>query len=287
MQAVKDSTPLHIDKDLEIPSVPIVLSKILQLVDDNRASARVLEELILHDASLSVRVIKLANSALYSFRSEVKTVAHAIALLGLNMVKSLAIGVSVFESFTQGFRDEITFISRLWMHSFGVGLIAQEIWTKRSNRAEGEFALLCGLLHDVGKVIYFKKDVLGYSQLFAMENSGQDPDIRSLEVEYYGVDHAVLGAILAKQWNLPSELTTVVRHHHDPDAGELPLVAAVSMADVLAKQAGIGYDGDHKITADLAVLQRLLKIDGNEYNALLAFAVKKRTDVDEFFQLAS
>jgi putative nucleotidyltransferase with HDIG domain len=287
MQAVKDPTPLHIDKDLEIPSVPIVLSKILQLVDDNRASARVLEELILHDASLSVRVIKLANSALYSFRSEVKTVAHAITLLGLNMVKSLAIGVSVFESFTQGFRDEITFIRRLWMHSFGVGLMAQEIWAKRSNRAEGEFALLCGLLHDLGKVIYFKKDVLGYSQLFAMENSGQDPDIRSLEAEYYGVDHAVLGAILAKQWNLPSELTTVVRHHHDPDAGELPLVAAVSMADVLAKQAGIGYDGDHKITADLAVLQRLLKIDGNEYNALLAFAVKKRTDVDEFFQLAS
>jgi putative nucleotidyltransferase with HDIG domain len=287
MQAVKDATPLHIDKDLEIPSVPIVLSKILQLVDDNRASARVLEELILHDASLSVRVVKLANSALYSFRSEVKTVAHAIALLGLNMVKSLAIGVSVFESFTRGFRDEITFISRLWMHSFGVGLIAQEIWTKRSNRAEGEFALLCGLLHDVGKVIYFKKDVLGYSQLFAMENSGQDPDIRSLEVEYYGVDHAVLGAILAKQWNLPTELTTVVRHHHDPDAGELPLVAAVSMADMLAKQTGVGYDGDHKITADLAVLQRLLKIDGNEYNALLAFAAKKRTDVDEFFQLAS
>jgi putative nucleotidyltransferase with HDIG domain len=287
MQAIKDPTPLHIDKNFEIPSVPIVLSKILQLVDDNRASARVLEELILHDASFSVRVLKLANSALYSFRSEVKTISHAITLLGLNLVKSLAIGVSIFETFTKGFRDEITFISRLWMHSFGVGLMAQEIWTKRSNRAEGEFALLCGLLHDLGKVIYFKKDVLGYSQLFAMENSGEDPDIRSLEVEYYGVDHAVLGAILAKQWNLPSELATVVRHHHDADAGGLPLVAAVSMADMLVKQAGIGYDGDHKITADLASLRHLLKMDGNEFDALSALAVGKRADVDEFFQLAS
>lgn len=287
MQAIKDPTPLHIDQDFEIPSVPIVLSKILQLVDDERASARVLEEMVLHDASLSVRVLKLANSALYSFRNEVKTISHAITLLGLNLVKSLAIGVSIFDSFTKGFRDEIPFVNRLWMHSFGVGLMAQEIWAKRSNRAEGEFALLCGLLHDLGKVIYFKKDVLGYSQLFAMESSGQDPDIRSLEVEYYGVDHAVLGAILAKQWNLPSELAMVVRHHHDANAGGLPLVAAVSMADMLVKLAGIGYDGDHKITADLASLQQLLKMDGNEFGALSAHAVEKRADVNEFFQLAS
>lgn len=287
MQAIKDPTPLHIDQDFEIPSVPIVLSKILQLVDDERASARVLEEMVLHDASLSVRVLKLANSALYSFRNEVKTISHAITLLGLNLVKSLAIGVSIFDSFTKGFRDEIPFVNRLWMHSFGVGLMAQEIWAKRSNRTEGEFALLCGLLHDLGKVIYFKKDVLGYSQLFAMESSGQDPDIRSLEVEYYGVDHAVLGAILAKQWNLPSELAMVVRHHHDANAGGLPLVAAVSMADMLVKLAGIGYDGDHKITADLASLQQLLKMDGNEFGALSAHAVEKRADVNEFFQLAS
>jgi putative nucleotidyltransferase with HDIG domain len=287
MQAIKDPTPLHVDSNFEIPSVPVVLPKILQLVDGNRASAQGLEELILHDASLAVRILKLANSALYSFRSEVKTISHAIALLGLNLVKSLAIGVSVFEFFTAGFRDEITFVSRLWMHSFGVGLMAQEIWAKRSNRAEGEFALLCGLLHDLGKVIYFKRDVLGYSQLFAMESSGGDPDILSLEIEYYGVDHAVLGALLAKQWNLPSELAMVVRHHHDANAGGLPLVAAVSMADMLVKQAGIGYGGDHKITADRASLQHLLQMDDDEFDALSALAVEKRADVEEFFQLAS
>jgi putative nucleotidyltransferase with HDIG domain len=285
MQAIKDPRPLRLDKDFEIPGVPIVLSRILQLVDDDCTSAPLLEELILHDTSFATRVLKLANSALYSFRSEVKTISHAITLLGLNLVKSLAIGVSIFDSFTKGFRDEITFISRLWMHSFGVGLVAQEIWTKRSNRTEGEFALLCGLLHDVGKVIYFKKDVLGYSQLFALENSGEDPDIRSLEVEYYGIDHTVLGATLTGQWNLPPELAAVVRHHHDSDASGLPLVAAVSMADTLAKQAGIGYGGDHKITANLAGLQQLLLMECNEFDALSAFAVEKRADVDEFFQL--
>ena len=90
MQPLRDSTLLRMDRNFEMPSVPIVLSKILQVVDDNRASARCLEELILHDPSLSVRILKLSNSAFYSFRSEVKTIAHAIALLGLNLVAAVS-----------------------------------------------------------------------------------------------------------------------------------------------------------------------------------------------------
>lgn len=270
-----------------MPSVPIVLSRILQLVDDNCASAQRLEELILHDPSLSVRILKLSNSAFYSFRSEVKTIAHAITLLGLNLVKSLAIGVSIFESFTKGLRDEAGHIYQLWMHSFGVGLMTQEIWTKRSSRTQGEFALLCGLLHDLGKVVYFKKDSVGYSRLFAMNKGPEDPDICGCEIQSYGVDHATLGAMLTKQWNLPPELATAVRHHHDPGVAGLPLVAAVSMADMLIKQTGIGYDGDYKITADLPCLRALLNMGEEEFDSLSVLAGAKRADVEEFFQLSS
>jgi putative nucleotidyltransferase with HDIG domain len=287
MQAIKDSTQLRIDRNFEMPSVPVVLCKILQSVDDNRASARRLEELILHDLSLSIRILKLANSAFYSFRSEVKTISHAIALLGLNLVRSLAIGVSIFESFTKGLREEATYVSQLWMHSFAVGLIAQEVWVKRSNRAEGEFALLCGLLHDLGKVIYFKKDGVRYSQLFAMEKGDDDPGIRDLELKIYEVDHASLGALLAKQWNLPPDLATIIRLHHDDDAGGIPLVAAVSLADMLVKQAGIGYDGDHKSAANLPGLQELLKMDQGELDALKLLTERKRADVEEFFKLTA
>ena len=127
MNTVKDDPAVRIGRNFEMPSVPTVLMRVLQLVDDNTASAKRLEELILHDPSLSVRILKLANSAFYSFRSEVKTISHAIALLGLNLVKSLAIGVSIFESFTKGLRNEAAHITQLWMHSFGVGLITQEV----------------------------------------------------------------------------------------------------------------------------------------------------------------
>lgn len=287
MQALKDSAPIRIDRNFEMPSVPIVLSKILQLVDDNRASARRLEGLILHDPSLSVRILKLSNSAFYSFRSEVKTIAHAIALLGLNLVRSLAIGVSIFESFTLGLREEATLINQLWMHSFGVGLISQEIWAKRSSRVQGEFALLCGLLHDLGKVVYFKNDAVRYTRLFGMEKGPDDPDLCACEIDYYGMDHAALGALLTKQWRLPLELSTVVRHHHDAGVAGLPLVAAVSMADALIKQAGIGYSGDRKITADLSNLQLMLQMNSEELDSLSVLADAKRAGVEGFFQLTA
>jgi len=276
-------TPFKIDRNLEIPSVPIVLTRILQLVDDNRASAHQLEELILHDPSLSARILKLANSALYSFQSEVKTISHAIALLGLNLVKSLTIGVSIFESFTKGLRDEIGCINQLWMHSFAVGQLAQDIWTKRSNRNEGEFALLCGLLHDLGKVAFFKKDAIGYAKLFAAEKGEADPDISTLENGQYGMDHAALGSMIAKHWGLPSQIGTVLRQHHSVLADN-PLVASVSMADQLVKQAGIGYDGDRKMMLEMEALQTLLKMDQTEFDMFCRLAATKRADVEEFFQ---
>jgi putative nucleotidyltransferase with HDIG domain len=274
-----------LDRNFEMPSVPIVLSKILESLDENRASAARLEELILHDPSLSLRILKLANSAFYSFRCEVKTISHAIALLGLNLVRSLAIGVSIFESFTRGLRDEAGCISRLWMHSFGVGLVAQQVWTRRSNRAEGEFALLCGLLHDLGQVVFFRHDLAGYSRLFAPDKQSDACDICALERASYEIDHANLGARLAQKWNLPPDLSTVVRNHHDPEAGGVPLVAAVSVADTVIKQAGVGHDGDRKPAANLPSLLGLLSMDQAELDSLALLADSKRSDVEEFFQL--
>src|SRR5512136_1789668 len=101
MQPMREVAPIRIDKDFEMPSVPLVLMKILQILDDNTSSAQELEKLILHDPSLSARILKLANSAFYCFPNQVKTISHAIVLLGLNLVKSLAIGVNIFDSFTR------------------------------------------------------------------------------------------------------------------------------------------------------------------------------------------
>ena len=106
-------------RTFEIPSIPLVLIKIIQTLDDDTSSAKELEELILHDPALSARILRLANSAFYSFRTEVKTISHAIALLGMNLVTSLAIGINIFDTFTKGAKSEAALINKLWTHSCG------------------------------------------------------------------------------------------------------------------------------------------------------------------------
>jgi HD-like signal output (HDOD) protein len=287
MSTLKEAVPVRMNKNFEMPTVPVVLMRILQLVDDNRASARKLEELILHDPSLSARILKLANSAFYSFQCEVRTISHAIALLGLNLVRSLAIGVSIFEAFTKGMRDQVHNITRLGMHSFGVGLIAQEIQARRACRTDAEFALLCGLLHDLGEIVFFKHDPKGYSSLFAMEKNEDERDICSAEIEQYGIAHTTMGSMLARHWGLPPDLATVARYHHDPMDSGSPLVLSVALADSLAKQAGIGYDGDNRPIRMPEQIRAELHMEEQEWQILCAFADGKRKDVEDFFLSAS
>jgi len=288
MQALNQNAPLRIDRTFEMPSIPLVLTKILQVLDEDQASAHQLEELILHDPALSARILKMANSAFYSFRAEVKTLSHAITLLGLGLVKSLTIGVTIFDSFTKGQKNEADLIHKLWIHSFGTGLLAQEIWTRRARaRKETEFAFLCGLLHDLGKAVFFKKFPLHYSVLFMKQKNEGDPDICTMESETFGVDHAYIGSVLAKQWGFPTDLVAIIRQHHSALDSKSPLLAAVSLADSIAKELQIGFDGDSRMGTDSQKLQEQLGIGSEEYERLKTTAAGKRSEIDKFFKVSS
>jgi HD-like signal output (HDOD) protein len=279
-----DQAPtIRIDKDFDMPGVPVVLIKILQVIDNDHATAGKLEELILHDPSLSARILRLANSAFYPFRREIRTISHAIALLGLDMVRSLAIAVSIFESFTSRVRKAGRHIHQLWVHSFGVGLLAKEVWRPRSTASEAEFAFICGLLHDIGMVVFFRQAPATYSQIFAQEKGDAGPDISTLEAETYHVTHATLGSVLATRWLLPADLALTIGRHHDPFACDLPIVGAVSLADILAKEAGIGYDGDSKGNLDLDALLGRLGMDEEEYTRLSSQAKSGLNEITDFF----
>lgn len=279
---------LRLDKNLELPSIPIVLARILEVMDDANSSARQLEEVILHDPSLSARILRLANSAFYSFENEVKTVSRAIPLLGFNLVRSLAIGVVIFESFLHGNRNESGLINRLWVHSVGVGALAREIWVPINGRKEGEFAFLCGLLHDMGKVILFKKDAAQYAKIFATPKNADGPGLLQLETEAYGRDHAALGGALARLWSLPAELGVIIEKHHTPLEGDVvPLSVAVSLADNMIRRAALGYDGDPPESAQTAELEAHLGLGEAEMARLQGALDGRRHEIERFFSFAA
>ena len=288
MATSKHPVPFSMGKSFEIPSIPLVLIRIIQTLDEDTSSARELETLILHDPALSARILRLANSAFYSFRANVKTISHAIALLGMNLVTSLAIGINIFDSFTKGAKSEAALINKLWTHSCSVAVLVKEIWTRRGHKGkEGEFAFLCGLLHDLGKVVLFKTYPSHYGSIFAVAKSETDPGISFYENENYGVDHAAIGEMLAKQWGFPAELACVIRRHHDPLALEMPMIGAVMLADLLAKELRIGYDGDDGLYEDLAKIKPKLEISDLEYQHLVEFASGERENIEGFFKISA
>jgi putative nucleotidyltransferase with HDIG domain len=287
MSATNCPKPFAINSTFEIPSIPLVLIKIIRTLDADTSSAKELEQLILHDPALAARILRLANSAFYSFHTRVKTISHAIALLGMNLVTSLAIGINIFDSFTKGMKSEAALISQLWTHSVGVGVLVKEIWMRRGRREkDGEFAFLCGLLHDLGKVVLFKTYPGHYGSIFAIEKKETEPAISHYEEENYGVDHAIVGEILAKQWGFPPELVSVIRRHHDPLASEIQMISAVMQADQLAKELKIGYDGDDGLSQKNSDLQAKLEISEAESEHLIAFAAGERNNIEGFFKIS-
>jgi putative nucleotidyltransferase with HDIG domain len=290
MSASMQPAQFGINKDLEIPSIPLVLIKIIQTLDEDSGSTKELEQLILHDPALSARILRLANSAFYAFHTRVKTISHAITLLGMNVVTSLAIGINIFDTFTKGAKSEAGLINRLWTHSCAVAVLSKKIWAQHSLREkEAEFAFLCGLLHDLGKVVLFKTYPGHYGPIFATAKTETDLAISSYEDEKYGATHAVIGEMLAKQWGFPPELANVIGRHHDPPGVDVPLVNTVMLADLLAKELKIGYDGDDGLTVheSLPIMLSNQPMTDEQWEQLRAFASEECINIKRFFQIAS
>ncbi len=95
----------------------------------------------------------------------------------------------------------------------------------------------------------------------------------------------MIGEMLAKQWGFPAELAGIIRRHHDPLATSIPMVHAVMLSDHVAKELGIGYDGDDG-QSDTELRSRL-DLTGTEYENLKAFASREREHIEEFFQISS
>jgi HD-like signal output (HDOD) protein len=223
--------------------MPQIMAKILQEVNDPNASAASLEKILKNDPSFTLKILALANSSYYGAAAKVANIRAAITLLGLNMIKSIALHASVSDLF----RVEVNACgfsgNELWAHSVGVGVCAKMISRRmRLGNAEDFFTL--GLLHDVGLLIEHQ---------FFPEQAGEvlrrlqpgPADLPAIEREVLGTDHEVLSSLLCRKWSLPESMCTVVRFHHHPQ--EAPeairgVTAAVYLANLIVQRAHFGFN---------------------------------------------
>ncbi|MBI1826414.1 MAG: HDOD domain-containing protein [Planctomycetes bacterium] len=227
----------------DIATLPEVTVKIIGIVEDPKSTARDLHEVIKNDPALSVKVLKVVNSAFYGLPGQVASVDRAIILLGLSAVKNIAIAASIARLF-KGKRISDQFSAAdLWRHSLAVAVLARAIGKAAPHAVMPDELFVAGLIHDIGTLI----ERQSYPDHFAeaiRSCSENGRNFLEIERELIGADHQAFGVGLTTKWKFPRHLRAAVGFHHNPDAvsAELKNIASViHIADVMACQEKVGF----------------------------------------------
>ena len=211
-------------------TLPSMLGKILSLVKDENSSPKDLFLLISHDPALAERVIQVANSVMFGHSGEVRALRHAVMFLGYERLRSIATGMGVMDVFSSSTRNSLD-IQNLWVHGYEVAYLSAVISDTISMGASPE-SFLCGLIHDIGRIIFFEKDRDRYYDI------GTSDDMFQKEIELFGCTHAEAGGWYAEYAGLPEDIIQAIRHHHHPSGatGNMLGVSVVALAEVFSRR---------------------------------------------------
>jgi len=235
-----------VDRLKDIPTLPAVVQKIIEIVDSPHTSASDLNKAISLDQALSAKVLKLVNSAFYGFPKKIETLQQAIIILGFNTVRSLALSISMLDFFSGRGRKHQLNYAGYWKHSISVSILSRAI-AKKVFPAMAEEAFVSGLLHDIGLLILDQFLPDEYELAYKRMKTQRIPLFRA-EKEELGVTHCDVGRLLAIKWNLPDPLLYSISSHHEPNPAKdyFPIVSTIHAANVGVKMLGLGSVGDEE-----------------------------------------
>jgi len=245
-----------------LPTVPGVLKKLSGIIEKPRITLVEISAFISNDPALTTKVLKMVNSAIYGFPGRIASVSHATMLLGLNVIKGLLLGVSVFELMQKT-------MNGLYEHSLACA-VASRVIAQKKGLKEPEEISVAGLLHDIGKVIL----MLEFQQEYeAAMNEAKAKNISIVEAEkvQFNATHANVGSWLAEKWRFPRNLIEVIEFHHRPAlAKNAPLeTAIVHVADILVRARGFGFAGEDLVPEVYPAAFELLELSAADIKDVL------------------
>jgi HD-like signal output (HDOD) protein len=205
------------------------------MVDDPDCTAQEVGAVISQDASLSARLLKIANSPLYGFRAKIDTISRAVTVIGRKELRDLVLAVSAVKTFSN-IPVDLANMASFWRHSMFTGIVAK-LLAKRCSVLHTERLFVAGLLHDLGQLLIYHK-LPEQAQRILRRSEALDEALYLSERQLIQFDHAMVGGALATLWELPEVLNVAIRFHHDPEQAPQSLEAAlVHLADSVSRIA--------------------------------------------------
>ena len=238
----------------QLPTLPVLVMQVQKAVTNEMSGLRDIGHIIERDPALTSRVLRVANSALYTRGDAVTTIGSAVARLGMAQVRSLCLTVGVVRAFgsSQSRLDH----KRYWQHSAAVGMVAERLAdeSKRYASIDGGEAYVAGLLHDVGLLIsdqFFPADFAGIQEEIDREGTAR----WRVEMARLGLDHGGIARLVLRRWQLPPEVISAVAAHHQPEncaVGAEGLSRMVWAAEALCAASGLDLpqEGVAEVAAD-------------------------------------
>jgi len=255
----------RLDSAGELKAFSPTVAKLLKLTRSESSSVDQISRALKQDHALSLKILKMANSAVYTRGDPVESVDKAVMRIGLTQIRQALLNIGVIDELGKVSLGGAADAGQFWEHSIACGLIAAELAHTRSAE-EADLAFTMGLMHDVGRVMYVQEFADEYERVLQVANELQLP-LEQVEKRLFTLSHADCMDRLLHAWKFPKELIDPIVFHHLSLGNirrmaprRITEVATLALANRFCHALGIGNSGNQTIYPTVEFFQ-VLKIE--------------------------
>lgn len=234
--------------DYQLPGFPNVVMEVLSMLRDPHVEIADVADKVQMDLDMSVKILRLTNSAAFGLSTKISNIQHAVTILGRSRIESLLLTYAISSAFPP--KTECMDITRFWFAAARRACLARHV-AQRIHAATQADSFTAALLQDLAIPLLSARHGAEYTQVFNQWNEAEGADLIQLEQEQFGYDHASIGALVAEDWGLSDYLIKAIAGHHDlsSESSTDPAVRLVSLIkyneeenmEVLAQVAADDY----------------------------------------------
>lgn len=238
-----------------MPAFPKSVQRILELTRDVNSTPKDLVDVIDKDPVVTVKILKVVNSAYYSLPKQITSIGHAVVYLGFNTIKNLALSIAAIGMLPKDNPSGFD-VQQYLLHSLATAGIAKQLAHKVDD-ADPMDCFIGGLLHDFGKVVFAQFMPKEFKAALEDSHANQVPLQQSLQ-RHIGADHFVVGAMLAEKWRFAPALIETIGHQSVENLKNTDMAACVFGANQISKKLQFGFGGNPHVDEFPPAVQKRL-----------------------------